>query len=94
MEITKWEYIDLNGYVRSKQDPGRFFESDRDPEGYSRKSKTEILNELGKKGWEVVGVYVSGGGGSIDSNFFLKRPCGRLQVIEKVNGVPINDDKN
>lgn len=50
MEITKWEYIDLDGYVRSKQDPGRFFEIDRDPEGYSRKSKTEILNELGKKG--------------------------------------------
>lgn len=39
MEITKWEYIDLNGYVRSKQDPGRFFEIDRDPEGYDRKCK-------------------------------------------------------
>lgn len=42
--------------------------------------------ELGKQGWEGFG-YQNG-------TMFLKRPCGRLQVIEKVNGVPINQEQD
>ncbi len=37
IEITKWEYIDLKSYIASKQDPSRFLEMDRDPEGYNKK---------------------------------------------------------
>ncbi len=44
------------------------------------------LAELGKQGWEGFGY----GNGVVA----LKRPCGRLRVIEKVNGVPINQDKD
>lgn len=91
IEITKWEYMDFHSYFRSKQNPGRFFESDRDPEGYSKKSNSEILNELGKQGWEVVGIDTSR---EIEGrpNFYLKRPCGRLKMIEKVNGQEINPE--
>lgn len=46
----------------------------------------EKLAELGKQGWECFGFQ--------DNTVALKRPCGRLQVIEKVNGVPINQDKD
>ena len=41
------------------------------------------LNELGKKGWEVCGCDKNG-------CVILKRPCGRIQVVEKVNGVEVN----
>ena len=41
---------------------------------------------LGKQGWEPYG-YSNG-------TIVLKRPCGRLQVIEKVNGVPINQEQD
>lgn len=93
IEITKWEYLDLDSYIRSKQDSSRFFEIDRDPEGYNKKTYTEILIELGKQGWEVIGINpmheISG-----RPNFYLKRPCGRLKMIEKVNGQEINPEKN
>lgn len=49
--------------------------------------RKEQMNELGKKGWEVVGVNDTG-------DAILKRPCGRLKVIEKVNGVEINSTDN
>lgn len=91
IEITKWEYIDLKSYIASKQDPSRFLEMDRDPEGYNKKSKTEILNELGKLGWELVGMDITGSN-IIYTNFYLKRPCGRLKMIEKVNGQEINPE--
>ena len=42
------------------------------------------INELGKKGWEAYGSNEQTG------TVLLKRPCGRLHVIEKVNGVEIN----
>ena len=38
----------------------------------------------GKKGWEA---YAYDGG-----NYYLKRPCGRLKMIEKVNGQEINPE--
>ncbi|MCR4733953.1 MAG: DUF4177 domain-containing protein [Treponema sp.] len=91
MEITKWEYMDLRSYKSSNYKPN-MWGTYKDADGNEMKSDTEILNDLGKKGWEVVGCPVSGCNGSISSNFLLKRPCGRLQVIEKVNGVPINSD--
>lgn len=89
IEITKWEYMDLNSYIRSKHDYNAFF--NKDPEGYDKKSKAEVLNELGKQGWELVGIDVEGSG-VIYSNFYLKRPCGRLKMIEKVNGQEINPE--
>lgn len=46
----------------------------------------EQAKELGKQGWE--------GFGYDNSTILLKRPCGRLQVIEKVNGVPINQEQD
>ena len=57
----------------------------------------ENLNQLGivekyttwldaKQGWEAVGIEGNG--------VLMKRPCGRLQVIEKVNGVPINQEQD
>ena len=46
---------------------------------------TKLL-ELGKKGWEAFAA---------DNGMIrLKRPCGRLKVIEKVNGVEINSTDN
>lgn len=88
MEITKWEYIDLHSYKASKYTyKSTFFGgSYKDADGNEMKEDIELLNDLGKKGWEVVGC--------ISSNIILKRPCGRLQVIEKVNGVPINQKQN
>ena len=86
IEITKWEYLDLDSFIRSKQDSSRFFEIDRDPEGYNKKSKTEIMNELGKKGWEAYSY------DNINGNILFKRPCGRLKMIEKVNGQEINPE--
>ena len=48
-------------------------------------------NQLGKQGWE-------GFGSTRDSNghthIQMKRPKGRLQIIEKVNGVPINQEQD
>ena len=44
--------------------------------------------KLGKQGWEAVGT------NSDCHVLILKRPCGRLQVIEKVNGVPINQEQD
>ena len=46
------------------------------------------INELGKQGWEAYG-YDSGNG-----RVLLKRPCGRLKVIEKVNGREINPEQS
>lgn len=40
--------------------------------------------KLGQKGWEPFGVTDNG-------RILFKRPCGRLKVIEKVNGVEINN---
>ena len=90
MEITKWEYMDLNSYKSSLYNYswGEY----RDANGKKMKSDIELLNDLGKKGWELVGCPEHKSDGSFNSNYFLKRPCGRLQVIEKVNGVPINTD--
>ena len=62
MEITKWEYKEVD--------------------------TIEAANFRGSQGWEAFGV------NSRIGKILLKRPCGRLQVIEKVNGVPINNDKN
>lgn len=42
------------------------------------------INALGKKGWEA---FANDPNGHV---VILKRPCGRLHVIEKVNGVEIN----
>ena len=92
MEITKWEYISFKKY---KNDNIRY-----DSKGVPRNVKgvithdDDILNDLGKKGWEVVGIPVEGNNGCISSDILLKRPCGRLQVIEKVNGVPINQEQD
>lgn len=47
-------------------------------------------NELGKQGWEGFGSVRRQNG---DTYIQVKRPCGRLQVIEKVNGVPINQEQ-
>ena len=47
----------------------------------------ENANEMGKKGWEAYGIGTTG-------EVKLKRPCGRLKVIEKVNGVEINSTDN
>lgn len=41
-------------------------------------------SDLGKKGWEAFGYDTD------EHVILLKRPCGRLHVIEKVNGVEIN----
>lgn len=57
MEITKWEYVTVQGDTEA--------------------------NDLGKKGWEAYGVNSNG-------TVKMKRPCGRLRVVEKVNGVEIN----
>ena len=46
----------------------------------------EKAKELGKQGWEPFGLD--------GLTVALKRPCGRLQVIEKVNGVPINQEQD
>lgn len=43
----------------------------------------EQANDLGKKGWEAYGCNQNGA-------IKMKRPCGRLRVVEKVNGVEIN----
>ena len=45
------------------------------------------VSALGKQGWEAFGM------DSTCHVIALKRPCGRLQVIEKVNGVPINQEQ-
>ena len=50
---------------------------------YETVSTNTQANELGKKGWEAYGTNATG-------QIMLKRPCGRLRVIEKVNGVEIN----
>ena len=97
MEITKWEYMDLQSYKSNHYyyDAGSIMfgrgSGYKDSNGKKMPCDTEILNDLGKKGWEVVGCTVNGSNGCVSSNVLLKRPCGRLQVIEKVNGVPIND---
>ncbi len=44
----------------------------------------EKEKQLGQKGWEPFGVLPNG-------VIAFKRPCGRLKVIEKVNGVEINN---
>ena len=46
------------------------------------------INELGKQGWEAFGY------DSVNGNVLLKRPCGRLKVIEKVNGREINPEQS
>ena len=46
----------------------------------------EKAKELAKQGWEPFGME--------GLSVALKRPCGRLQVIEKVNGVPINQEQD
>ncbi len=46
----------------------------------------DTYNELGKQGYEVAGM---------DNGWaVLKRPCGRLKVIEKVNGKEINPEQS
>lgn len=42
------------------------------------------INELGRKGWEAFANNPN------RHTLIFKRPCGRLHVIEKVNGVEIN----
>lgn len=48
----------------------------------------EDANEYGKQGWEGFGY------DSSNSKVLLKRPCGRLKVIEKVNGKEINPEQS
>lgn len=43
-------------------------------------------NELGKQGYEMVGMN--------NEWAIFKRPCGRLKVIEKVNGKEINPEQS
>ncbi len=45
-----------------------------------------MYNELGKQGYELVGLN--------NDVALLKRPCGRLKVIEKVNGKEINPEQS
>ncbi len=47
-------------------------------------NSAEKIEKLGQKGWEPFGVQSNG-------VIMFKRPCGRLKVIEKVNGVEINN---
>lgn len=54
---------------------------------YTYAHGTDTANELGKQGWEAYGVGPEGG-------TYLKRPCGRLKVIEKVNGKEINPEQS
>ncbi len=51
-----------------------------------RIGEKEKLRDLGRKGWEAFA--------SDNGSVVLKRPCGRLKVIEKVNGVEINNTDN
>ena len=53
-----------------------------------REASIDYAKDLGKQGWEGFGY------DSDKKNILLKRPCGRLQVIEKVNGVPINQEQD
>ncbi len=46
------------------------------------------VNEYGKQGWEGFGY------DNVNGNVLLKRPCGRLKVIEKVNGREINPEQS
>lgn len=50
---------------------------------YESVGSVSEANELGKKGWEAYGTSKLG-------SILMKRPCGRLRVVEKVNGVEIN----
>lgn len=52
----------------------------------SASSDESVYNELGKQGYEVAGINNVGA--------LLKRPCGRLKVIEKVNGKEINPEQS
>ena len=54
---------------------------------YTTTGSDSAANELGKKGWEAYGLDAS-------DRIKLKRPCGRLKVIEKVNGIEINNTDN
>lgn len=47
------------------------------------KSDPNNINELGQKGQEPIG--------SAAGRIQLKRPCGRIKVIEKENGVEVNN---
>lgn len=49
-------------------------------------SDESVYNELGKQGFEIAGMNNIG--------TVLKRPCGRLKVIEKVNGKEINPEQS
>ncbi len=57
-----------------------------------RKILVEELNKLGKQGWEAFATYTHPSG--YPNHIILKRPCGRLQVIEKVNGKELNTEQN
>lgn len=53
--------------------------------------KFDEVHKLGKQGWEGFGSTRDGNG---ITHVQMKRPCGRLQVVEKVNGVPINQEQD
>lgn len=54
---------------------------------YKYANTLETANQYGKEGWEAYGVSQNGG-------TYMKRPCGRLKVIEKVNGKEINPEQS
>lgn len=54
---------------------------------YKGASTLEDASKYGKEGWEAFGITQNG-------NIFMKRPCGRLKVIEKVNGREINPEQS
>ncbi len=54
---------------------------------YHCANSVAIANTYGKQGWEAFGARP-------DGTILLKRPCGRLRVIEKVNGKEINPEHN
>lgn len=56
-----------------------------------KEARMEDISKLGKQGWEA---FAAQKGETGITYVQLKRPCGRLQVIEKVNGVPINQEQD
>ncbi len=89
MEITKWEYMILGIIQYEYFEFGVHGEKITKKSNYTypgtsqgkdiRKDKARSLalklNEIGKKGWELVT--------NQDGNYIFKRPAGRLPVREK-----------
>ncbi len=83
IEITKWEFTSMDKYIEEKygKDSHEYY---RVTTGYID-SFLLIANEMGKKGWEMTTH-------EINNRPIFKRPCGRLKMIEKVNGQEINPE--